>query len=285
MKIGLISDFHMESMLGASPEKILDRFMDFLPPAESFDVIVAAGDMGYTRSVIPVLKAIQDFLKTKVVFVPGNHEFYDCGMAHPFQKSLKALQDEAEASDICLLHNQAVDFPDFGVSVWGSPWYTDFSRTEEDVSGIGIADYYKTWVEDGSIVRRITPKDHVAMNLAAQGSLQEWLSKCIERGLKPVVATHWGPSEKGAHGMFPKDDKISAYFTTDYLDRNHWRFPPGSVWMHGHTHFNVDCQVGNVRLCTNQLGYSGARRHSSRDPASPEEVCLTTYDPMKYLEV
>lgn len=283
MKIGYVSDFHLEILQRYcdTPEQMWKRAMNVMPPEESFDVLMACGDMGHSKWVIEAMAILSTLIKTPILYTPGNHEFYDCNRGRTLQGALECMERETVGTGVTLLHNDYRDFPEHGVSIWMSPWYTDFSVMPEAIElGVGVNDYHLTFTRGRPTERKITTMDHVRMNHVAQSSLQAWLTGCLERGLKPVVGTHWGPSRRSAHADFPQDEPIAAYFYTDYLDRNHSLFPPGTVWVHGHTHYNVDYQLGNVRVCSNQLGYTLLNGGSSS-----EKNCREMYSPLKYVEV
>lgn len=92
MKIQALSDLYLE-------------FAAFVPDpaaAAAADVIVLAGD---TRKGTRGIKwARQRFGNLPIVYVVGNHEFYD----HHWEDLLGELRTEAAAHDIYLLENNAV---------------------------------------------------------------------------------------------------------------------------------------------------------------------------------
>lgn len=261
-KLWFGSDFHMESG---------SRMTEYKPDKELFDGLLLAGDMSYSWRIEECLeqfKHLNDF----VVFTPGNHEFWDRRKEPVFMDGqIKHMRDVCRALGVHFLYNSSVRIPGTKHAIWGSPWFTDYARSNvppEEIT-VSVGDYYCTLLEEK---RRLAPKDHVLMNKVAQAHLEAFLIECSTEGLTPIILTHFGPCTKSNHPGYP-DDQYAHYFVTDYLDKNHEKFPPGSVWIHGHTHHNVDYMIGNVRVASNQVGYKG-ESHSN-----------FTYDPMKYLEV
>ena len=164
--------------------------------------------------------------------------------------------------------------PGTNSSLFMSPWFTNLADYdgEEPQSYIQecIGDYYRTLV-DG---RALTADDHIRLNKEAVLALGTWLEREVyPRGRTPIIATHFGPSKKSAHGDYPRRDLIASYFNTNYLDTPGDIFPKGTVWIHGHTHWNVDYMIDNVRVVTNQFGYRG------------ESVTNDSFEYMKHIEV
>jgi len=62
MKLHILSDLHTE-------------FADFSPPDTNADIVILAGDIGVGLGGIEW--AARRFPRAPVIYVPGNHEFYD----------------------------------------------------------------------------------------------------------------------------------------------------------------------------------------------------------------
>ena len=83
------------------------------------------------------------------------------------------------------------------------------------------------------------------------------------RADKKVVVTHHVPSFRMQCPKFA-DSKANGAFIVEleeyisYSDINYWIF--------GHSHYNVDIQIGNTRCVSNQLGYVFHNEHTTFDP-------------------
>lgn len=247
------SDFHLEQRRRVGIE------VD-LPDRGDIDGVLLAGDMGNSRALseqLEVFTKLSDF----VVFTPGNHEYWD---GRTYKRGLLTMDEQNDLMRIqCsemgihFLNNSSVDVPNTQYTIWGSPWFTDYMRLPslanigDKVGGIG--DYLTTFKTVNSL---LTPYDHIQLCMEAQDSLVMFLRYCEEAGRKPIIMTHFPPSIRSDNPQYAFSE-YTTYFATNWLDKNHELFPKGTVWIHGHTHWNVDYQLGNVRVTSNQAGYPG----------------------------
>ena len=67
-----------------------------------------------------------------------------------------------------------------------------------------------------------------------------------------IVVTHHAPGPQSVEPRF-RDDSLSPAFASD-LTALMKRHAP-SLWVHGHTHYNVDYLVGATRVVSHQWGY------------------------------
>lgn len=74
--------------------------------------------------------------------------------------------------------------------------------------------------------------------------------------LKHIIVTHYPPS-KDCFKMFKTNDR---YMKMYYNNLDHL-FVNNITWIYGHTHYNIDKQVKNTRLVSNQYG-----KHKNKDP-------------------
>ena len=80
MKLLVLSDLHLE-------------FGQFRVPDVAFDVVILAGDIAVPASKVPfwACRATNFGESTPVVFVPGNHEFYNGVMSNTLMELRRAL--------------------------------------------------------------------------------------------------------------------------------------------------------------------------------------------------
>jgi Icc-related predicted phosphoesterase len=76
----------------------------------------------------------------------------------------------------------------------------------------------------------------------------------VEQGnlRESVVVSHHAPSRRSLRPEF-MDDLVSASYASsldDLIKRSE-----ATLWIHGHTHYCVDYQVGATRVLSNQMGY------------------------------
>lgn len=267
------SDFHYERYSDRCHHRVMIE--PIFPEKDQFDFIALAGDIAHSLYIPLMLNAVQQKAGCPVFYTPGNHEFYDgrrrgVSMA----QQIEEMRDGCDAlQNVHFLFNEGMDLEGTNTSIFGSPLFTDFGwfADQSRIPEVGrmIADYGTTLV-DGEL---LVPENHILMHEMAVSSLESWLENTISRGRTPLIMTHWGPSRMSSHDHYPRDTLIASYFCTDYLDRMKDIFPEGTTWIHGHTHWNVSYQLGNVFVDTNQFGYRG------------EAEANETFSPNKYVEV
>ena len=292
VKVWIGSDFHYER-LGANYGLV--EFKDDIPADAPYDYLMIAVDLNWSSNVAGTLAAIYRRTKVPILYTPGNHEFWDGRkLGADFGEQLAHMRSEcAELEGVTFLYNDGFDVPGTNSSIFMSPWFTNLSDYDEQdywvmedgkaVRRTGvppqsyiqdcIGDYERTY---GSGKNRLTAEDHIRMNKEAIHALGTWLeTDVLNKGRIPIIGTHFGPSKLSAHGNFPERDIVASYFNTDYLDKSSYIWPPGTTWVHGHTHWNVDYihPTTGVRVVTNQFGYKG------------ETETNESYEFMKHIEV
>lgn len=281
VKVWIGSDFHYER-LGANYGLV--EFKDDIPADAPYDYLMIVGDLNWSSNVAGTLAAIYRRTKVPILYTPGNHEFWD-GRKRGVDLDEQVAQMRSECAElegVTFLYNEGFDVPDTNSSIFMSPWFTnlsDYDCVDDDLQPLPqdhiqdcIGDYHRTNV-DGRLLKA---SDHIRMNKEAVYALGCWLEReVLSKGRIPIIGTHFGPSKLSAHADFPHRDIVASYFNTDYLDHPSYIWPPGTTWVHGHTHWNVDYihPTTGVRVVTNQFGYKG------------ETATNESYEFMKHIEV
>jgi predicted phosphodiesterase len=231
VRLHVLSDLHLE-------------FASFEPPAVAADVIVLAGDTSTgTRGLAWAINAWPD---QPVLYVPGNHEFY----GHSYPRLVRKLDERARGTNVTVLSDRAIDLD--GVRFVGSTLWTDFQLDGNETRAMAAAqeimlDYRRIRVDPG--FRRLRAKDTVMWHTSARRWLEATLFAPTELPL--VIITHHAPSARSLN-LNVRDQASAAY--ASHLDELVVR-SKARVWVHGHTHFCVDYQLGNTRVVSNQRGY------------------------------
>ena len=97
-----------------------------------------------------------------------------------------------------------------------------------------------------------------------------WLQQGLKRHdpKRTVVVTHHAPSLK-SEAPYHASSPLSPAFISDLGDLIEASGVP--LWIHGHTHYNVDYQLGATRVLSNQRGYPQAKCEGF-DPAMVVEL-------------
>lgn len=242
MRFALYSDLHLEIKAWA-------------PPVLDVDVVILAGDIGsHTHGLTWAAARFQQ----PVIYVAGNHEYYDAHLG-----MLAELQQPAwEHAGIYFLEKSRFELN--GVRFLGCTLWSGFDLYGADkteaymaVAKRGINDYWMIHARGG---KRLEPRDTLKLHRTAVRWLDAELAKPFTG--KTVVITHFAPHRDCVAPQYEKSD-VSPYFVTDLsrLMEKHQI----DVWCHGHTHTNTDFWVpwkkdpwgaeGSCRVISNQLGY------------------------------
>lgn len=229
MKLRIYSDLHLE-------------FASYDPPAldPSVDLVILAGDIGKrSRSV----KWANTTFGCPVVYVCGNHEFYDGHIDRTRQK-----MKEAAAEHVHILENETLILD--GIRILGTTAWTDFSATGDQVAAANMAwqwmnDFNYIRVDEG--YRRLRPDDLITRNRIAKAWLTEELAKSFQG--KTIVVTHHSPSPAVVGSKH--DGHLNAAYTNDWP----CLIEKADLWVFGHTHESIDVELAGCRIVSNPRGY------------------------------
>lgn len=258
MKIRIMSDLHIESQPSYRPEICED---------EKNIVLILAGDVCEIQKVhilMPFLAEMSERFKN-VLYVPGNHEYYNGHL----QESKKKLQKVAsQFLNIVILDNSSVNID--GVNFIGSTLWTDIDKGDP-LSMIyvanGLNDYRKIRTD---AYRRIRPDDTIVQHLKSVRYLREAL--LAHEGEYNVVVTHHAPSRLSIHEKYA-GDVLNAAYASDLSDIIE-EFSP-MLWIHGHMHDTFDYELYNTRIICNPKGYPRGRIHGGGHENQLFVECLT----------
>jgi predicted phosphodiesterase len=237
MRMHILSDLHLE--FGNGPI-----------PATEADVVILAGDIHLGRQ--GRRWAASHFPAKPVIYVLGNHEFYHQSLP----ELTEILKRETDGSPIHLLENRAVEIK--GYTFLGCTLWTDFLLSHNQAAAMRVAeeimsDYHI--IEFRSEGRGLRAPDTARLHAASVAWLRGALAKCDRA--RTIVVTHHAPSAR-SEAPSAANSPLKPAFASN-LD---WLVEQSGVplWIHGHTHYNVDYVMGSTRVLTNQRGY-------------PEELC------------
>ncbi|MDD5300904.1 MAG: metallophosphoesterase [Gallionella sp.] len=231
LKLHILSDMHLE-------------FSTFEPPATDADVVVLAGDIGKETNGINWARSA--FPDKNILYVPGNHEFY--GADRP--ETLAAIRAAAQECGVHLLDEDEVVIN--GVRFLGCTLWTDFrlfGEAEKPFAMLagqqGLNDFRV--IQEGSS-GCFSPSKSVELHEKSLAWLKTKLDEPFDG--KTVAVTHHLPSMRSVVDRF-KGSQLSACFASelDYL------FGKMALWIHGHTHDNLDYEANGTRVICNPRGY------------------------------
>lgn len=231
MRLYVVSDLHNEFDL-------------FDPPAldPAVDLVILAGDVDKKARGV---KWANETFSCNVVYVCGNHEFYD---GH-IDRTLSKMRDVAQPHVHVLEHDHIILN---GVRILGTTAWTDFSSTGDQVAASGVAwermnDFNYIRIDAG--YRRLRPTDLIARNHMAEAWLTQELAKPFDG--KTIVVTHHSPSSMVVGDKH--DGHLNAAYTNDWPHL----IQQADLWVFGHTHESIDVELGGCRIVSNPRGYPG----------------------------
>jgi predicted phosphodiesterase len=259
VKIRVLSDLHLEH---DEP--------DLIPHADA-DLVVLAGDIH--NHGLGLRWAAETFdPQVPVIYVPGNHEYYDGELG-----ALETAMRDAAASldNVHLLNNATYVDPAGRFRVLGTTLWADFAlfgaddaardtaitaalRVMLDFKGL-IQVSWPASVESGA--RDFTPADSLALHAQARAWLTAELAKPFAG--KTIVVTHHAPHRLSLAARYA-NDPVSAGFVSDL---GTLVGAPTTLWIHGHTHTCFDYTVDGTRVVCNPRGYRDRRSGLPENPA------------------
>lgn len=233
MRIHLLSDLHHE--VGVA----------YQPAVRDADVTILAGDIDVKGRGVTWAK---ETFPGRVLYVPGNHEFYRGHLQRTLGKMAAAADDR-----VMVLDRQAVIID--GVRFLGATGWTDFTATGNPPLATWdalqhMADYRK--IRHTPSFRRWHPKAAQTEALLTLAWLREELQQPFEG--RTVVITHHAPSLESIKGHPDAGTHLDASYV------NQWDAlfgPTLALWLHGHTHYPVDYTRNGTRVVSNPRGYPG----------------------------
>lgn len=240
IRVRLVSDLHFEFHADQGRE-----FAESMDPT-GVDVLVVAGDLtnegaGLERS----LGWLADRFP-RVVYVHGNHEFYDSSRARTLAATARAV---ARSRNLAWLDCAAVEIG--GVRFLGAPlWFREDPRAPRAaLHDFAVIERFESWVYEEN------------------SRALEWLQRELRAG--DVVVTHHLPHPRSIDPRYV-GSPLNPFFLCDVSELIAAREP--AAWLHGHTHASVDYQVGATRIVCNPFGYAGLEENPGFAPAAILEL-------------
>ncbi len=261
MRLWAFSDTHfcngLSALRGLMPAGIPDA-----------DVAVIAGDLieGDPADAVSLLDDLIAPLMP-VVFVLGNHEFYNHGCTMVVNRGRAARAAERTDGRVHVLDDGVVDIGGLRF-IWSTLW-TDLEIMGSDPASMAYASRAVAESLDRQIVH--DGDEPWTPSLARQQHLQSraWLDEELGKSNLPtIVVTHHAPHRGSIADRFARDWATAGYASdlSELIERHR---PP--LWIHGHMHESFDYVVGETRIVCNPKGY-GRENAAGFDPGRVIEL-------------
>ena len=255
LKLQFVSDLHLEFAQNR-------QYLQDYPLQVTGDILLIAGDSAY----LDLPESEQDTYSSyafwdwasanynQVIVCLGNHDFYGhYDLATMPDGYCKQIRHNVHAYYNSVVHLQDIDI--IVSTLWAKIKPCDAYLTERNVS-----DFYRIMYQG----QRLTAED---FNHEHERCLQFIKKAVAESNAKTkIVLTHHVPTHLCTAEEF-RGSTISGAFTVELGD---YIADSGiDCWIYGHSHRNIDAQIGSTRLMSNQLGYISHDEHyrNGFDPA------------------
>lgn len=235
MRLHILSDLHNE-------------FVPFRPTVGDADVVILAGDIDIKGRGIPWAQAS---FSCPVIYVPGNHEFYQGHLERTLAKMQAA--GNGQTGRVRVLDRTEVEIA--GVRFLGTTGWTDYAATGNiylaAAEAEGMMNDFRH-IRTTEHFRKCRPSDLVARARANRAWLRERLA--VPFAGPTVVITHHAPSPCSLGSSQEALPHLAAAYVNQWEDL----MGPGvALWVHGHIHRGVDYAIGETRILSNPRGYPG----------------------------
>lgn len=252
LQIQIASDLHIEFYKKTNiPEDII------VPNAP---ILALLGDIGLANT-----NQLQDFLFhqadrfEKVLFIPGNHEYYNNGTTFTVEQQLEWMKQVCSQRDnIYFMEEQVLELE--GVTILATTLWTNIPPESQRKAERYMNDYDVIYMKNtyNGMLRRLNAEDTTKWHQESVDWLESEIERCRESGTPVLVLTHHTPLLSGTSDPNGSDlAKEIEYCAGSDLSR--LLRDPVRAWCCGHTHYNFDFIVkdGTARLLSNQRGYDG----------------------------
>jgi Icc-related predicted phosphoesterase len=231
------------------------EFESFSVPASlpDADVCIVAGDFG-VGGIVPALEWLhaQIAARMEVVFVAGNHDFYNVAWVEALSDGRRAA---ARMERVHFLENDIVEIS--GVTFIGCTLWTDYAlaghRQLSMFEASNAMNDYKRIIYS----KRPFAKFNPLRALRIHQESTRYLDRALETADgETVVVTHHAPSERSVPDRY-RQHRLRPAYASDLEDLILRHRP--SAWIHGHIHEPVDYMIGETRVVSDPRGYPTER--------------------------
>jgi len=241
MKIRLLSDLHHEFRHKTFKDQ---TFLQY----QGEDVLVLAGDIAVgAKNVADVLDWFIMAGHNRIVYVPGNHEYYG-GMYTEVQQELADVC--RSRSEWVILLQPGTKLVLDGVVFFGGTLWTNFS---EDPLAQSLS---REMTSDFRVIKQFKTQ----MCKALYYNDLAWIHKVYKQypDHKKVIVTHFLPAKECVHPKYVNSE-LNHYFANSL---GSWiESLDNTTWLFGHTHDTTNLTLGTTNLHCNPMGYPSEYNH------------------------
>ncbi len=240
-----MSDLHLEMEQCNDWSKIIPQ---------GGDILLLAGDIGHPND-LKLSSFLQYVAKlfNIVVYVPGNHEYYNSSLV----RSDNLLRQLCQQCGVFFLNNNFLTIDGYendppivilGTTLWSHIPNQYYSLLSQYLNDYRLIENFNTF----------TSSQLFMINY-------QWLSQAIiqfRNTHRIIVVTHHAPLLKQTSSPFFEGKPTNHGFASDCSQLMKLGV---TYWVYGHTHYTTSFQYGNTLVMANQRGYHG--KDQAFDPA------------------
>ena len=254
MKIQYASDLHLEFRDNS-------RWLKENPLIPLGEILVLAGDIGYLGDENYSVHPFWDFCAEsfqQTIVVPGNHELYkDFDINDLYEDWQMEIRPNVK-----VYYNSVISLSE-DIDLIASTLWSKIPPYEEYQTERGVTDFHRIRNGNFRLSAHRFNEEHEKCREFIERSVAKRKAKHI------IVATHHVPSFELMADEF-KGSPINGAFTVelgDFIANS-----PIEYWIYGHSHRNINKQIGNTRCISNQLGYTFHNEHKTFNPSAIIEI-------------
>jgi len=262
MKIGFVSDTHLDFYINNKANKTKNYIRDVLKP-ESGDVVIIAGDIShYNHQTKELLENLTDYYND-VLFTIGNHDLYLVSKSQQSKYNLNSFKRESELEEwannkrnIHFLNGNSISIN--GLVFGGLPNWYDLPTARHIIEWNSSMNDSNLIFEDG--------KNHSYVNY---GYYREKISTFDTQTFRKIqeekfenlknidiLVTHMCPciiDEKYSHQGNHVKKSMDIFYMTDDIKRVK---KTGTKYViYGHNHTKTRWRKSGIQFLTNSIGY------------------------------
>lgn len=243
MKVQFASDLHLEMAANVA-------WLQSHPLEVIGDILVLAGDTAYLEESIPnwFLDWASDSYQ-QVLLISGNHEFYHYGDIAKRGDSWQWMLRK----NVGYYYNKVVniDNVDFTLTtMWSHISEVDMFQVQR-----GLNDFYQILCN----TELLTPEDFNAEHERCKDFIMKSVAESMAEHI--VVVTHHVPTLKYVAPQHQGSTQLGA-FTVEM--GNTIADSQLDYWIYGHSHTNVDAEIGTTIIVSNKFGYIANGEQNNR---------------------
>jgi predicted phosphodiesterase len=252
MKIRLLSDLHHEFFRTKS--MYTESFMEY----KGEDVLVLAGDIAVgANNVTTVIDEFLDAGFPKIVYLPGNHEFYGSTIKEFNEQLDLNLSDQKYWDKVYAFTNPNDNMVIIdGVLFCGGTLWTNFR--EDRIAHMAC----QSRISDFKVIKDFSTNKAAMRYYNDLEGIEFAYNEFPE--YKKVIVTHFLPAVECIHPRWRGPDLLNSYFANDLGE--YIQGLSNTTWLFGHTHDPIDIMIGDTRMIANPHGYYG---YETRDQFNP----------------